>query len=77
MTASLRYDILERDGFKCILCGRTALEDGIKLHVDHIQPIRHGGKTIPENLRTLCQDCNLGKGSKWHEEDRACQPVLL
>lgn len=22
----------------------------------------NGGKTTPENLQTLCQDCNLGKG---------------
>lgn len=64
MTAGLRYDILHRDNFKCQICGRTAQEDNVKLHVDHIIPISKGGKTVPENLRTLCQDCNLGKGSK-------------
>lgn len=63
MTAGLRYDILKRDGYKCKICGRSA-EDGVKLHVDHIVPIAKGGKTIEENLQTLCQDCNLGKGTK-------------
>ena len=65
MTASLRYRILRRDHFRCQICGRTADEDHVKLHVDHIVPIAKGGKTEPNNLRTLCQDCNLGKGAKF------------
>ena len=63
LTAGLRYDILKRDGYKCKICGRST-KDGVKLHVDHIIPIAKGGKTVPENLQTLCQDCNLGKGTK-------------
>ena len=59
----LRYDILRRDGFKCKICGRSAA-DGIKLHVDHIIPFSKGGKTTPSNLRTLCQECNIGKSNK-------------
>lgn len=35
MSASLRYDVLKRDGFKCTICGASTA-DGIKLHVDHI-----------------------------------------
>lgn len=64
MTDSLRYDIMKRDGFHCVLCGRGA-EDGVKLHVDHIIPVSKGGKTVPENLRTLCENCNLGKRDKY------------
>ena len=63
MTDKLRYSILKRDGFHCQICGRGA-EDGVKLHVDHIIPVSKGGKTVPENLRTLCEDCNLGKGDE-------------
>lgn len=66
MSASLRYDIMKRDGFKCTICGRTQA-DGVKLHVDHILPVSKGGKTTPSNLRTLCQDCNLGKSDKYDE----------
>lgn len=54
-----RYKILKRDGFKCVLCGITA-KDSI-LEVDHIIAKCHGGKDEPENLRTLCHDCNTGK----------------
>lgn len=61
MSARLRYLVLKRDGFKCQICGRTQ-EDGVKLHVDHIIPVSKGGETKMENLRTLCEDCNLGKG---------------
>lgn len=67
LTPGLRYDIMKRDGFRCVICGRTA-EDGVKLHVDHIKPISKGGLTVPENLRTLCQDCNLGKSDKYDED---------
>lgn len=63
MSDSLRYDILRRDGFRCQICGRTQA-DGIKLHVDHIVPISKGGRTVKSNLRTLCDQCNLGKRDK-------------
>ena len=59
---TLRYEVLKRDGGKCVLCGRGAA-DGVKLHVDHIKP----ASVYPElyydinNLQTLCEDCNLGK----------------
>ena len=64
MNSSLRYDVMKRDGFRCVICGRTQ-EDGIKLHVDHIVPISRGGRTEMGNLRTLCEDCNLGKRDKY------------
>ena len=67
LTPSLRYDILKRDNFKCVICGRTPKRDGITLHVDHIIPVSKGGKTEPENLRTLCSICNLGKSDKYDE----------
>ena len=68
LTPSLRYDILKRDNFKCVICGRTPKKDGVTLHVDHIIPVSKGGKTVPENLRTLCSICNLGKSDKYDED---------
>ncbi|MBQ9472253.1 MAG: HNH endonuclease [Ruminococcus sp.] len=66
MSQDLRYRIMKRDNFRCVLCGRSA-KDGVSLHVDHIKPISKGGKTIESNLRTLCSDCNLGKRDKYDE----------
>lgn len=65
MTPSLRYDIMKRDGFRCVLCGRSVERDGVTLHVDHIIPVAKGGKTVPGNLRTLCEECNKGKRDKY------------
>ena len=65
MTPSLRYKIMQRDGFRCRLCGASAA-DGAKLHVDHICPVSKGGKTEPDNLRTLCERCNLGKSARYN-----------
>ncbi|MCM1266209.1 MAG: HNH endonuclease [Candidatus Gastranaerophilales bacterium] len=60
----MRYNILKRDGFKCVICGRSKA-DGAKLHVDHIKPVSKGGKTEESNLRTLCDMCNLGKSDAY------------
>ena len=60
---SLRYNIMNRDNFTCVLCGRTQ-KDGVKLQIDHIIPISKGGKSTPNNLRTLCEQCNMGKSNK-------------
>jgi 5-methylcytosine-specific restriction endonuclease McrA len=57
LSLKLRFEILKRDNFKCILCG-----DNYQLEIDHIMPIVNGGKTEKENLRTLCFRCNRGKG---------------
>lgn len=64
LTDKLRYQVLKRDHYRCVICGRGA-KDGVKLHVDHIKPVARGGKTILSNLRTLCADCNLGKSSSY------------
>lgn len=68
MTPSLRYDIMKRDGFRCVLCGRSVERDGVTLHVDHIIPVAKGGKTVPGNLRTLCEECNKGKRDKYDKD---------
>ena len=60
---ALRYYVLKRDYFRCVTCGASpAIQVGVVLHVDHIHPWALGGATVADNLRTLCQQCNLGKG---------------
>jgi hypothetical protein len=61
----LRYTVLKRDRFRCVLCGSSpATSHDCRLHVDHIVPFAKGGKTTVSNLRTLCESCNLGKGAR-------------
>lgn len=61
----LRYAVFSRDRFKCVICGNSpAISIDCRLHVDHIYPFSKGGKTVIENLRTLCLLCNLGKSNR-------------
>jgi len=60
----LRYAVLTRDFCKCQVCGRSpATDPATRLHVDHKIPWSLGGPTTLENLVTLCEKCNLGKGN--------------
>lgn len=66
MTATMRYQVLVRDKATCQICGASK-KDGAVLHVDHIYPVAKGGKTTLDNLRTLCDRCNLGKKDRLEE----------
>lgn len=59
-TPEQRQQIFERDGYRCVICGRGQ-KDGLELHVDHIKPRHLGGKSEIENGQTLCSECNLRK----------------
>ena len=62
----LRFRVFMRDRFRCVACGRSpATHLNIELHADHKLAVAMGGKTTLDNLQTLCQDCNLGKGRKF------------
>ncbi len=55
----IRFEILKRDDFKCVYCGRGASE--VILEIDHVNPVAVGGDARQENLVTACKDCNIGK----------------
>lgn len=58
----LRFLVMRRDHFKCVLCGRTpATDPATELHIDHSVAWSKHGRTKMSNLRTLCSQCNLGK----------------
>jgi len=62
---ALRFLVLKRDRFSCVACGRSpALVLGLVLEIDHHIAWSAGGETIEANLKTLCFDCNRGKGAK-------------
>jgi hypothetical protein len=66
---AMRFKVFLRDRFRCVACGRSpATHPSVHLHADHMNSVAKGGKTVFENLQTLCQDCNLGKGS--HSTER-------
>lgn len=59
-TAVQKEEIKQRDGYKCVVCGKGEA-DGIELHVDHIKPKELGGEAIIENGQTLCAKHNFMK----------------
>lgn len=59
-TDEIKKRILERDGYKCVVCGR-GLKDGVDIVVDHIKPKDKGGLNTLENGQTLCTEHNLLK----------------
>jgi len=64
----LRFRVLRRDRFRCVLCGDSPpMNPECILHVDHIVPWSKGGKTISDNLRTLCATCNVGRGNRFED----------
>ncbi len=62
ISKTLRWDILNRDNFRCVKCG--AKGDEAQLEVDHKTPVSLGGTNHPSNLQTLCRNCNRGKGAR-------------
>ena len=61
LSSKLRFQILQRDSFRCTYCGKSA-KDG-ELHIDHKTSVKDGGTDELDNLVTSCTDCNFGKGA--------------
>ena len=65
ITHKLRFEVLERDKFTCVYCGRSPkTTPGLTLEVDHIIPLWAGGDNSMDNLVTACWECNEGKKDK-------------
>jgi 5-methylcytosine-specific restriction endonuclease McrA len=66
ISAKLRAEVLDRNGFTCQMCGLTPgdidLSTGrkVRLHLGHIKDKSLGGKDELSNLRALCSTCNQG-----------------
>ena len=58
LTAQMKQQVLERDNYRCQLCGWTNPEE---LTVDHIVALSDGGSNDELNLRALCRPCNSAK----------------
>ena len=59
-TPATKKAIFERDGFRCVMCGK-GLKNGVTLHADHIKPKDLGGKATLDNGQTLCGPHNFLK----------------
>jgi len=66
VSAKLRAEVLDRNGFTCQMCGLTpgdidpATGRKVRLHLGHIKDKSLGGKDELSNFRALCSTCNQG-----------------
>ena len=66
ISAKLRAEVLDRNGFTCQMCGLTpgeidpATQRKVRLHIGHIKDKSLGGADELSNLRSLCSSCNQG-----------------
>jgi hypothetical protein len=61
--ASLRRLVIERARECCEYCLLHLIDAEYAHEIDHLIAIKHGGKTIIENLVFACFKCNRRKGS--------------
>ena len=59
-TPTQRKQIFERDGYRCVICGKGK-HDGVEIQADHIKPRDLGGEATIENGQTLCAAHNFRK----------------
>jgi 5-methylcytosine-specific restriction endonuclease McrA len=57
----LKAEILHSARGQCQMCGRSIAKHKVALVVDHKIPQDWGGKSQPDNLWAICEDCNQGK----------------
>lgn len=66
ISAKLRAEVLDRNGFTCQMCGLAPgdidpyTRRPVRLHIGHIKDRGLGGKDELSNLRSLCSTCNQG-----------------
>ena len=53
--SSMRYEVMKRDGFKCVICGISA--DNAKLQLNHLVKMIDGGQHSLDNTITVCPSC--------------------
>jgi 5-methylcytosine-specific restriction endonuclease McrA len=68
ITEKVRAQVLQYG--RCAMCGRTPLEHGVVLQVDHKLPQSWGGTNDVENLQPLCEECNRGKKNHFETLDK-------
>jgi len=59
-----RWQVLQRDDWRCVSCGKMSTDHNVILHVDHILPRSLRGTDDLSNYQTLCELCNLGKSNR-------------
>lgn len=63
ISASLRREVRERARERCEYCLLAESQVFFPHEPDHLIALKHGGRTLSENLAWACFDCNRFKGA--------------
>ena len=63
VNAALAERVTKRAGGRCEYCHIAISDTYFGGEIDHIQSLKHGGKTTFDNLALACQPCNRKKGT--------------
>jgi transcriptional regulator with XRE-family HTH domain len=58
---AIRFNVLERDDFKCVACGERP--PSVKIDATMLIPDDKGGKWVEGNLISLCNSCRIGRNA--------------
>lgn len=63
ISQSVKFDVCERDKYKCIYCGTT-----YGLTIAHYISRANGGLGIPQNLACVCMECHRQLDQSTHRK---------
>ena len=72
---NLRTAVLQRDGNKCVYCGKSGRNQTLEL--DHVVPRSGDGRNRHDNLVAACRQCNSRKGNQPLEQFLRRRPAKL
>lgn len=58
---NLREYVFFRDNYTCQFCGKNAFEDGVELHMHHVEYWKGNRANTPANTTTACTKCHSPK----------------
>lgn len=61
---NLREAVFARDGYKCLCCGKSSIEDGKILRMHHLGYRKNDRSNRMDNLATVCTDCHTPANHK-------------
>lgn len=63
LTAEVKRLVRQRANDRCEYCHLPQSVSALRLQIEHVIAIKHGGADDDQNLALACIDCNLAKGS--------------
>ncbi len=62
----VQFRVLKRENQICNVCGKNVQDD--EIHFDHIIPHSKGGSSDENNIRLLCDQCNINRSNRYEAE---------